>query len=298
MHYGADGDALCFVARSFSAPWAAIDNYSAVRMFADHRVVVVQQFCAGDVFDPQLTVGAFAGAALAQEHIALAVVHHHRRVHLQRAFLCSGEGEEQHHGVVYGKQVAIVATGQLQLCLAEIVVHHHYSGNRPFRNRLNLKPIALALTVEGYHGEAVSFLGFENKIAGWPREGGDYLQIEDFVAFANLRYLERHQIRRFKRQPIYRKNEIRNAVIIRFISHTAKLATKNLICIFLLLKIISKFAVCRKKLKIQNIMHVKKEIYSQPTVEVLEVVLEEGILGASQENSSDDDYGENDLGEI
>ncbi len=38
-------------------------------------------------------------------------------------------------------------------------------------------------------------------------------------------------------------------------------------------------------------MHVKKEIYSQPTVEVLEVVLEEGILDAVSGGSGyyDDD---------
>ena len=61
---------------AFAAPGGAIDCGGAVGGDAYDGVVVVYECAAGDVFYPQVAMGAFALPALAQEHIGFAVVLH------------------------------------------------------------------------------------------------------------------------------------------------------------------------------------------------------------------------------
>ena len=100
------------VYRAFAAPWRTVDNGCAVGSNAYHRVVVVDECAAFDVFDPFVAVGTLALAACSEEHVALAAVLNGGRVHEQGMVLGCAHGEDDHQCVVEPEcDIAFVATG-------------------------------------------------------------------------------------------------------------------------------------------------------------------------------------------
>jgi hypothetical protein len=68
---------------AFATPWRAIYDWRAVVGNAYHRVVVIDECAALNEFHPFVTVGALSLSACAKEHISLAAVFNHGRVHKQ-----------------------------------------------------------------------------------------------------------------------------------------------------------------------------------------------------------------------
>ena len=98
------------VARGLAAPGGAEHGGVSVGIGAHHRVVVVHQCGAFDVFQPQSGVGALARTALAQEHIAFFLATHDSRMEEHRVFVGCSQCEEHHQCIVDG-QLQIVARG-------------------------------------------------------------------------------------------------------------------------------------------------------------------------------------------
>ncbi len=100
-HEGCYGHSDVAVAGCLSAPRAAINPDFGV-CDAYNRVVVIQQSAAFDMLQPQMAVCAFAGAALAQKHVASSVVDHDRCMNQQGVPARCCQHVAEHHGTVKG----------------------------------------------------------------------------------------------------------------------------------------------------------------------------------------------------
>ena len=102
---------------------------------AKYWIIIVQQLATCYIIDPQLTVCTLARAALAEEEIALAVLHRDGGVHEKRIEASRREGEHQHHDRIDGKPAT---TKDAELRPRKSLIDKHICPDRCFHNRGNL----------------------------------------------------------------------------------------------------------------------------------------------------------------
>ena len=99
---GAYGIVHIAIAGCLTTPGRAIDHDVALVANTHHGVVVVYQFGALNIFQPQSGVGALTRSARSEEHIALALMTHHGCMKQYRMLIGSSQRKEHHQGIVDG----------------------------------------------------------------------------------------------------------------------------------------------------------------------------------------------------
>ena len=99
---GAYGIVHIAIAGCLTTPGRTINLDVPLVADAHHGVVVVYQFGALNIFQPQSGVGALARSARSEEHISLALMTHHGCMKQHRAFISRSQRKEHHQRIVDG----------------------------------------------------------------------------------------------------------------------------------------------------------------------------------------------------
>ena len=118
QHDAAQRMAHVAVAGCLPAPRRAVHDGTAVVNDPYHGIVIVHQFRAFDMAEPQPGVRALARAARTEEHIGTACVAHHRGMEQCRTLVGCRQGEEHHQCIVDGHLAVMTRRDEAAVAIA------------------------------------------------------------------------------------------------------------------------------------------------------------------------------------
>ena len=97
-HHSSQRHHLILVARGLSAPRRSVDIGRSVD-HPDHRIIIIQKVRTLYMLEPQTGVCTLSRAALAKEHISLAILPGHGSMHHKSVVRSGAKSIQEHHGI-------------------------------------------------------------------------------------------------------------------------------------------------------------------------------------------------------